>query len=75
MLSAIHELAELNDDPSYQATLEYLKACSKLFESGTLSHDKISECSSSVLDNIKEGYRFFKEWHQQLADSDNGMTV
>ena len=43
-------------------TLQYLEACSKIFEKGFLSHDMIKDIDSRVLKSIEEGYSFFTRW-------------
>ena len=43
-------------------TVEYLDACRHLFERGILSHEKIENQQSSVLQNMSLGYDFFVGW-------------
>lgn len=50
----------------------YLEACSKLFEKGFLSHDRVMNMDSEVLKSISEGYNFFTTWMDQILE--NGMN-
>ena len=50
-----------------QCTLKYLQACSKIFENGLLSHERVTDVNSNVLKSIKEGYEFFRSWHYSLS--------
>ena len=49
-------------------TFKYLEACSKIFEKGFLSHDKITSSSSEVLKSIDEGFTFFTNWLNQIFE-------
>ena len=72
MISAIYEIAELNDgvlQKSRLATAKYLEACSSIFEQGILSHSIIDRDNQVVLDNMKKGFSYFNEWHQEDVDS------
>uniref|UniRef100_A0A1X7V628 Transposable element P transposase-like RNase H domain-containing protein n=1 Tax=Amphimedon queenslandica TaxID=400682 RepID=A0A1X7V628_AMPQE len=73
MLDAIQALADARPDEmkEHLATLEYLKACNKLFEDGILSHQKVDQLSSKVLKNIDEGYAFFKKWKDSFSNDAN----
>ena len=69
MISAIHEIADLNDgvlQKSRLATAKYLEACSLIFEQGILSHSIIDRDNQVVLDNMKKGFSYFNEWHQEM---------
>jgi hypothetical protein len=45
---------------SVSHTVQYLKACSNLFEEGLLSHAKIKDpVTSTTVNNMKSGYRHF----------------
>ena len=50
------------DVTSASETLQYLEACSQLFEKGFLSHNKITAMDSEVLENIDKGYSYFSQW-------------
>ena len=49
------------DAPPVKCTLQYLTACSQLFEFGLLSHKKVSVKDKAVLESIDTGYQFFCE--------------
>lgn len=68
MISAIYES---NSFPTYQqnrllATAQYLEACNMLFERGILSHDSIHSSHRDVLNNMKIGFKYFTEWHEEM---------
>ena len=65
MISAIREIAEMDEElqDSRIATAQYLEACNLLFEQGILSHSIV------VLENMKKGYEYFKEWYQELKEA------
>ena len=50
------------DSGSGSKMIEYLEACRQLFEKGILSHEKISDGQSIILQNITDGYAFFVGW-------------
>ena len=50
-----------------QCTLKYLQACSKTFENGLLSHERVTDVNSNVLNSIKEGYELLRSWHHSLS--------
>ena len=54
------------DAAEVMATHTYLRACHKLFEQGFLSHEKIESMDSHVLQNIQEGFSYFKSWCGEL---------
>ena len=62
----IAELKEYSDshsnDRSLSNTIQYLEACSKLFENGLLSHDKISLGHRDVIESMENGFMFFVGW-------------
>ena len=77
MLAAIKEMASYRDEVTGKCHLEtanYLEACYKLFETGNLSHEVIDSLGSPVLQNMKQGFKYFKDWHQQLSESDTGTN-
>lgn len=77
MLAAIKEMASYRDEVTKKHHLEvanYLEACNKLFETGILSHEMVDSLSSPVLLNMKEGFGYFQDWHQQLSESDTGTN-
>lgn len=47
------------DAAQVECTLKYLEACSKIFENGLLSHNRVIDTNSNILKNIREGYDFF----------------
>ena len=47
------------------------RICNKLFERGFLSHSRIMDMSSEVLQSINEGYHCFTSWLDQILE--NGM--
>ncbi len=63
MLQAIEEIAQNRPDEKeeHMAVLEYLRACSVLFENETLSHQPIKLVSSSVLKNTEKGFSYFND--------------
>ena len=75
MLAAIKEMAKYKDEvtrSSHLETAEYLEACNKLFENGILSYDMIRSMSSPALENMRQGFAFFEQWHLDLSQSDTG---
>ena len=60
VLSELHQyttqVPEPEDVNSVKLTLQYLEACNRLFEKGFLSHEKICDTSSPVLDSISMGF-------------------
>ena len=41
---------------------EFLEACNLLFERGLLSRQRVNSNSSQVLNNIRNGLKFFEMW-------------
>ena len=77
MLAAIKEMASYRDEVTRKCHLEtasYLEACYNLFETGILSHKVIDSLDSPVMQNMKLGFEYFKDWHQQLSESDTGTN-
>ena len=72
VLTELHTYISQNpppvDAPHAKCTLQYLTACSQLFEYGLLSHKKVSMTDKAVLESINTGYRFFVNWHQSLIE-------
>lgn len=71
MLAAIKEMAKYKDEVTkscHLETAEYLEVCNKLFENGILSHDVhvIKSSSSPVLENMRQGFAYFEQWHHEL---------
>ena len=64
MLAAIRELGESRPDEQREhlAVLEYLEACSFIFENGILSSNPITCSSSQAYKNIEKGFQFFFNW-------------
>ena len=62
-----------DDAANVKLTLEYLEACNKIFEKGFLSHKKICDLNSEVLQSISTGFSYFVRWHKVL--SSGGMYV
>ena len=48
------------------ATLEYLQALNRIFETGLLSKERITEVDSAPLKNIEEGMDFFTTWCDEV---------
>jgi len=59
-----------SDEDNVQAAINFLKACSQLFETGTLSHEKITAADSPPLVSLVNGYKFFEKWLDALLASD-----
>ena len=59
----------LADAPQVELTLKYLEACSKIFEKGLLSHDRVTDTNCAILKSIREGYDFFIKWHHSLTEA------
>ena len=70
MLGELFDYLEQEPHPgdyiSVKNTLRYLEACSKIFESGFLSHERVDSTKSKVVTSILEGFSFFTSWHQEL---------
>ena len=56
------------DSSAANETWEYLQACHKLFEIGFLSHDKVVNMDSPMLNNINDGYKYFTSWLSTLLE-------
>jgi hypothetical protein len=56
-----------------KVTLSYLEACSKLFEHGLLSHDRITTVDDKALKNIRDGFKFFEKWLDEIYEQ--GMPL
>ena len=69
MYQYIHSDPVPSDAASVQSTLKYLEACNLLFERGFLSHSKVCDLQSNVLQSIDKGYRYFVKWHDSLYGS------
>ena len=50
------------DKENVLKTVEYLDGCRDLFERGILSHEKIADEHSPVLQNMFNGFSFFVGW-------------
>lgn len=75
MISALQEHARkipLPADASMvEMTSNFLEACHLIFEKGILSHMAVSPKYQRVLENIEEGFSFFKDWficHQNTGE-------
>lgn len=64
----INENPQQSDTGTTQKTLAYLEACSKIFEKGLLSHSRITDMDSKVLQSINEGYTFFTSWLDHIIE-------
>jgi len=66
MISALQEHARkipLPADASMvEMTSNFLEACHLIFKKGILSHMTVSPKYQRVLENIEEGFSFFKDW-------------
>ena len=56
-----------------KATLEYLVALNRIFETGLLSQKPVSDLDSSPLMNVEAGFKFFEEWCEESLTS--GMVI
>ena len=71
----------MNQDPppadaaEVQETLAYLEACSLLFEQGFLSHDRIRNLESEILQNITKGYDYFSGWLTSLLKEGTALLL
>ena len=78
MLAAIKEMAKYKDEVTrscHLETAEYLEACNKLFENDILSHDMIKSSTSPVLENMRQGFAYFEQWHHDLSQSETGKYL
>lgn len=50
------------DADQVSMTVQFLEATQSLFEFGILSHAKILDASSPVLNNMEDGFLFFVAW-------------
>ena len=48
-------------------TVKYLKALNQLFERGILCSEHVSNEDSVVLQNMGKGFKFFKEWSEDVV--------
>ena len=71
VLSELHLYTTQVPEPegvnSVKVTLQYLEACNRLFEKGCLSHEKICDTGSPVLDSISIGFSYILKWHEALS--------
>jgi len=71
----------VNQDPppadaaEVHETLAYLEACSLLFEQGFLSHDRIRNLESAILQNITKGYDYFSGWLTSLLKEGTALLL
>lgn len=63
-----HQIPTPSDSFSAMVTLSYLEACNKIFEQGLLSHGKVTSSGHQVILNIQEGYKFFKNWLDEIYE-------
>ena len=77
MLGAIKEMAEARPEEQLEhtAVLNYLTACSFLFEKGTLSHERVDGMSSQVLKNMDTGFEFFNTWKMHFSNAGIYITI
>lgn len=64
VIAELSECVEGNppDRENVSKTVEYLDGCRDLFERGILSHEKIADEHSPVLQNMFNGFSFFVGW-------------
>ena len=74
MIAAIHEMAQNMDDTSHLLTAKYLKACNMIFETGILSHERITSSNSTPLINLEQGLSWFLNWKRELQ-KEPGITI
>ncbi len=53
---------------THSLTVEYLQACSLMFENGILSHDKMTSTSFKALSNMAKAMKWFEKWKEELQD-------
>ena len=79
VLTELHTYISQNpppmDAPHVKCTLQYLTACSQLFEHGLLSHKKVSATDKTVLESVSTGYLFFANWHQSLIEEGTYINI
>lgn len=77
MLDAINDLSETrpSEEEEHKAVYDYLKACSLLFEEGTLSHDLIDVKHTEVLKNMDKGFAFFEKWRDSLIAASKTLLI
>ena len=72
MLSELYNYCQqtpaASDSSSTKLTLSYLEACSKIFEEGLLSHDKVKMPDCQVIKNIEDGFNFFTGWLDEIYE-------
>lgn len=69
------DMAMMPNQESALKTAEFLEACNLIFEKGMLSHRRINNANSPVLENIKKGIEFFQKWchdHKETGISQIG---
>lgn len=76
MIAAIREIADkrIVEQDNHKLTADYLTACSMIFETGILSHEKVSSEHSIPIRNISEGLKWFSTWKDEF-DSDVEVTL
>ena len=64
VIAELSEYEEGNppDKENVSKTIEYLAGCRDLFEKGILSHEKIADEHSPVMQNMFNSYSFFVGW-------------
>ena len=56
-----------DDVDSTQCTLRYLEACNQLFERGLLSHERVHNKDTTLIENVQHGYQFFCDWLDDIV--------
>ena len=65
VIAEINEFIAINNPRSRSSlnlTVQFLKACNKMFEHGLLSHTPIKNLDSPILKNLNDGFHFFMGW-------------
>ena len=62
----VNQSPPLDDATSVNCTLNYLEACSKLFEVGFLSSLQVCGAQREALSNVLAGYNYFTAWLDSL---------
>lgn len=77
MLAAVKEVAcsRPDEEREHMQTYLYLKACNLLFEEGILSKTPITSSTSPLLKNMEDGFKFFSDWRQEVANTKGGLSM
>ena len=62
MIAALKDHAQSHQSRADDMVVQFLEACHLIFEKGILSHQRINNANSPVLQNIRQGMDFFESW-------------